>query len=512
MYFTSNKIKINYLSWYDLCFVFLCLNKNGMKALIYLVLVSGVIVLSSCKNDSKNSFENDVLTLLSQQDDLALFGKVNYAEILGKAEYQSIPKFGVVISSVIAEFERQMEMSTPIYFSISGPFDYSGQPTSTNVYLEVKNADSLVSFLMTKGYDFDEKDGFSYTKIDDVSIGVHGNMAILVLASNNRAEISQLFKSKFESVGRGEVNSNYGNILASEGDILIGYDLEKAYQTSETSLEDLDENTKSEVLEMVKDSYGQLAVHFEKGELRITNMNFFSDKLKESYFFKKDEHKSVLKSLGQGEARIGLSINLDIEKVQQFLDKYAPNLIKQVGEEVGGPFQMAMVMSGANGLSSLITGQLGVVVFGEPSEYGSIEPSFNAYLGLGKQGFSLAEMAKSFVEQGGMKLTIDKQGVSCYSSSKYAPNGGKLKLPEDCNAFGENSISGFMNFKDLDLASFQLEGGTKLIELVESVNFDWNVEGGEIKVKLKNKNQNILKQVVDFELKEFESQLQNLPF
>ena len=30
-----------------------------MKALIYLVLVSGILVLSSCKNDSKKSFEND---------------------------------------------------------------------------------------------------------------------------------------------------------------------------------------------------------------------------------------------------------------------------------------------------------------------------------------------------------------------------------------------------------------------------------------------------------------------
>lgn len=483
-----------------------------MKALIYLVLVSGILVLSSCKNDSKKSFENDVLTLLSQQEDLALFGKVNYAEILGKAEYQSIPKFGVVISSVIAEFERQVEMKTPIYFSITGPFDYSGQPNSTNVYLEVKNADSLVSFLMTKGYDFDKKENISFTKIDDVLIGVKGNMAILILTPKNEVGISQLFKSKFESIGKGEINSKYAEILASKGDVLIGYDLEKAYHTSETSLEDLDENLKSEVLEMVKDSYGQIAVHFEKGELRITNLNYFSDKLKEHYFFKKDANKSVLRSLGQGEARIGLSMNLDMEKAQKFIDKYAPNLMKQIGQEVGGPFQMAMMMSGANGLPSLLTGQLGVVVFGEATEYGSIEPSFNAYLGLGKQGFSLAEMAKGFVEQGDMKLLIDQKGVSCYSSSKYAPNGGKLILPQGCNAFGENSISGFMNFKDLDLTSFHLEGGAKLIELVESINFDWNIEGGEIKLKLKNKNQNVLKQVIDFELKEFENQLQNLPF
>ncbi len=483
-----------------------------MKTLIYLVLVSGIFVLFSCKSDSKKSFENDVLSLLSQQEDLALFGKVNYAEILGKAEYQSIPKFGVVISSVIAEFERQVEMKTPIYFSMDGPFDYSGQPASTNVYLEVKNADSLVSFLMTKGYDFDQKAKISYTKIDDVLIGVYGNMAILILDPKNEIEISQLFKTKFENVGKGKVNSKYAEILASKGDILIGYDLEKAYHTSETSLEDLDENLRVEVLEMVKDSYGQISVHFDNGELRINNLNYFSDKLKEHYFFKKDVNKTVLKSLGQGEARMGLSVNLDMEKTQKFIDKYAPNLIKQLGQEIGGPFQMAMMMSGANGLSSLLTGQLGVVVFGEVTEYGSIEPSFNAYLGLGKQGFSLAEMAKGFVEQGDMKLIIDKKGVSCYSSSKYVSNGDQLILPQGCNSFGENSISGFVNFKDLDLTSFQLEGGAKLIELVESINFDWNIEGGEIKVKLKNKNQNVLKQVIDFELKEFESQLQNLPF
>jgi hypothetical protein len=482
-----------------------------MKTYFYLSAFFILLVLTNCTNSERASFDNKVLSMMSQEENISVFGKINYNEILNKSEYKSIPNFGSIISSVVTEFSAQVNIDEPIYFSLIGPFSQEGKPNQSLAYISVKNADSLVGFLTEKGYDFNKKDEFYFSQIDDFVIGIKNDLAILI----NQTVFDnpeKLIESKFSFLDNTEINESYQKILETKDDIVIGYDVEKSFLSSNTSLSKLDQKLQDEVKEMVKDSYGQISIRFDAGKLVVKNKNYYSEALKQHFFFKEDASKSVLKELGQGEARMGLSVNMDVDKLQKFINKYAPDLMNQLAESIGGPFQMAMVMSGDSGLKGLISGKIGVLVFGEPNEYGSIEPSFNAYLGLGKQGVSLAQMGKSLIENGEMKVVINDKGLACYSSPKYTSNGGNLKLPLGCENFGKEAVSGFANFKDLDLNSFQLEGGAKLLQLVESVHFSMNVEGGEMVVLLKEKKINVLKQVVDFELKEFESQLSNLAF
>ena len=69
-----------------------------------------------------------------------------------------------------------------------------------------------------------------------------------------------------------------------------------------------------------------------------------------------------------------------------------------------------------------------------------------------------------------------------------------------------------MNLEGMDLTSFQLSGGLKLVELVESIHFEFDEDGGELILETINKKDNVLKQSVDFMLDEFESQLNTMPF
>jgi len=69
-----------------------------------------------------------------------------------------------------------------------------------------------------------------------------------------------------------------------------------------------------------------------------------------------------------------------------------------------------------------------------------------------------------------------------------------------------------MNLEGMDLTSFNLSGGSKLVELVEFIHFEFDEDGGELIIKTINKEDNVLKQSVEFMLNEFESQLNGMPF
>ena len=62
----------------------------------------------------------------------------------------------------------------------------------------------------------------------------------------------------------------------------------------------------------------------------------------------------------------------------------------------------------------------------------------------------------------------------------------------------------------MDFTEFELEGPEKLIELVKYVNLSMDAKGGELIIKTKNPNQNVLKLCVDKMLKEFEGQIGQL--
>ena len=480
-----------------------------MKRLLFFSSV--LILLFSCGNDKNRTIQDQFSSFLNENDSVVLFGKVDFNQILNKTGYKQIPKFGTLISSVIGEFQNVINTTEPIYFSANGPFQSDGTPETVYGFLSVKNADSLVEVLTQKGYDFDKKGEMYFSQFDDVSLGISNHTAILVSKKDDYdglKYVQDAFERTNEKLSEGKVEQ----ILLTKADILVGYSLKNAYKTSATKIEQLPEELKAEVAEMVDDSYGQLSFHFENGEARIKMKNYFSEKLKEHLFFNEDNQAQIIDKLGQGDARMGISMNIDMKKLQAFMNKYAPGAIDEIGKMIGGPAQMALMMGGDDSLAGLLSGEIGFVMFGEPDENGATEPNFNTYIGLGKKGKSIAQLASSFLEQSEMKTVINDKGIACYSSSDYEPNGGKLNLPIGCQSFGKKALTGFINVEGMDMTSFHFSEGAKILEIVKYISFEFDENGGEVIIKAKKDNVNILKQSVDFMLKEFESQINSMPF
>lgn len=476
--------------------------------------VGFVVILSilfSCGKGNKNhELKDQVSSFLNENPTIASFGKIDITTLLEKADYKQVPKIGLIVSSVLDEFKKTIKLETPIFYAAEGPFNEKGA-TSIYAFIEVINADSLVQQLTQKGYDFDEKGDLNLTQFDNFSLGIQNNLAIL-LYRPEAYEAEDFLVKAFERTAGDLASDKVNKLLAAKGDMTFGVNMESILSTSNTELEKLGKGKKEELQKMVKNSYSQLSVDFRKGEAVITAHHFFSEELKKKLFFNSDPDAKIISKLGKGEPRAGLSVNLDMGKIQQFINDYSPNALNKLGQEVGGPIQMALMMGGEDALSNLFTGSLGFVLLGEPGMNGSMIPDFNFHMGLGKKGQSMAEMAKSFLANGTMKTEINSQGISCYSSSIYQPETGqKINLPVWCESFGKKSVSGFINFEGVDIHSFELEGAAKAIEIIQYITFELDAEQGKMYIKAKNNNVNILKQVVNFFMKDLENQLSNLP-
>ena len=148
------------------------------------------------------------------------------------------------------------------------------------------------------------------------------------------------------------------------------------YTTSNTDLEDLDDDVKKELDEALTDTYIQTIVKFEDGAAILETKNYFSEKLKGQMFFDSDESAPIVAKLGKGKARFGLSMNLDMKKMQSFIDSYSPETMQDLSSLMGGPAQMALMAAGDDGLAGLFNGKFGVVMLGDPNLNGALVPGF----------------------------------------------------------------------------------------------------------------------------------------
>ena len=480
-----------------------------MKVISSLFVIS--IFLFSCSEKVENfDLKKSVTSFLSNNQSIAVFGKLDLKSLLTKADYEKIPKFGFILSSVMNEFNSTLKLESSIYYAAEGPFSQKGIPSSLYAFFEVSNSDSLVKQLIKKGYDFDQKGKIQIAEFGKLSLGIKNGLAILVYKEADYDASIVLTKS-FEESSRNYNGSDFYKMLSAKGDFLLTLSLEALYKTSSTELSKLDSDKKAEIAKMVSKSYLQTSFKFEDGQAILETKNYFSKALKENLFFKTDASASVLKKLGHGSPKVGFTMNLDMVKIQQFLNDYAPDALTKLGNDVGGTFQMILMMGGDNSLSGLFSGELGFVLLGEVANEGSMTPDFNVYLGLGAKGKPLAEMARPFLSHGSIVANIDSQSISVFTSSVYSPDKSKsLILPFDYDKFGKKSISCFVYLDGMDMSTFELEGGYKVLNIVKSVTFDLDENGSELMIKSKDSQGNILNQAIKFFLKEYETEISSL--
>lgn len=476
-----------------------------MKKLFFFSVI--VTLLFSCGSKNRE-LKGYMSSFLNENKKISVFGRADLKTILDKAAYKEIPVFGVTIEENLKQVEKCFNVETPAYFAVEIP---KMDPKATEIeqpsfyaFFSIKNADSTAALAMKMGQDVDKDGDLHYFQSHDVNVGFKGNLGVLYVKSEVK-DAKKALNEIFEKTEDDEAEGVLDEILSAKGDILLGTSYSALYNPENPLLEKLSKEKKNELEEMVKDSYSQSTFHFNNGEIVIESKNYFSDALKERMFLKEDSDAKILSKLGGGKPKLGFAMNLDMKKLQAFMEEFSPGIVKSMGDNLGGPAQMALLMGGDGGFASLFSGEIGLVMVGEPNKDKSMLPEFNFYVGFGPKGKTIGDMAASFLSSGTMKLDVSKDGMKGSTNPIYAE--GKLEIPKGFENFGKSGITAFANFEDVDINSFELGEEWNALKMIKYITLEANNETGKMVIKLKNNNENVLKQTVQFVLKELQGKI-----
>lgn len=458
------------------------------------------LFLFSCSDKAGRPVKEAVSAFIKEHDNIVSFGTVDIQSILDKAEYKSIPKVGALIEE---RLRNVLNTKSPVYFAMEGPFDRNGNPAATFAFVDVANKDSLVELLGSSGLYMEESGDMKYNLNSDVSIGVRGNLAILVVKKeeyDGKALLAAAFGETQGNVSGGRTDK----LLAKKNDINVNLVLEKLYGTSNTDLAKLDEVKQNEIREMAKDSYFHANINFEKGKMTLNTENMFSAALQKRMFFKDDNQGSVKGKLGKGKACLGVASNFDIAKVESYIDDFAPQIKDKIFDS-RTEISLAAMLLGDHPLAKVFNGVAGLVVVGDPRMTGFV-PEVNLNIGLGPEGKPFANVAASALL--GKRFNYVVTDTDLLASSPNAGAGqSTLIIPECGKDFGKEGLTAFADFADMDLQSFGLPMQYKYIGIIKNITFRMNNDRGELVVSALDPEKNILKQIVDLYIKDIEKQV-----
>ena len=474
-----------------------------MKHILFTL--SALFLLAACSSNENRAINEDVAAFVETNEKIALFGSINVKEILNKADYKNIDKAGELIDKEMKTIQAILNFDTPVYFAMEGTVDASGNPGLIYAFAEVKDKEKLTINLQQRGFSMDKGKEFNYHESGDVAFAVTDKRAIFVTKRNisgGKKLIEQALKDLKEDAPENKVSE----ILSQKGDIIFGADLGASFIGSMSQLK-MEEDKETELKEMLTDCYSQSVISFEKGKVEMKTENFLSEELKKWMFFGNNSSK-ILADLGSGKPRAGMIMDLNMKKVQEFINKFAPNALGELSKIGGGQAQMALAFAGEEGLAGLWTGRMGVAVMGEVEEGGAFKPEFNFHIGLGKGALSFVKGLMTSMKGNMAKLDLKGTNLIGSTSALYARK-GKLVLPKGCENFGKKPYSGFVNFNGLDMSGFDLEEGQAFAEMLDYAYFEMDMNGGSFILKSKNAQQNILKSMVDQVMKNMEINTSN---
>jgi hypothetical protein len=472
----------------------------------FLYCLSVLFLLVGCSGSNQKPIEDSFSAFVQSNSKIVAFGSVNVKEILTKADYSKIPKFGGLIANQLTSFSGSINLDKPIYFAAEGPFDIEGMPAALFVFAESKNQDSVTKKMKSLGYEMieDKENKFSFYQDKQMSISVKESLMIGVFKPSTK-DFKSLLASTFKMSENETKEDRVRQMVQSKEDIVAGLNLESLYSTSNTDLEKLPKEKKELVKSMMKSSYILNTISFNAGEMVFKTQNFFSEELKKRIPLKQEAATNVLKNLGTGEPRLGLLFNLDFTKLNGLLkDLMLEEDVKAMTRDLTAEEIPINELFG-----QVLNGQLGAVVYEETMDEGGLTPQTNVYLGLGNQGKKgfdrLSIPGLSLIER-----DLFDSHVLFYSSKDLKPNEEPIKVTQGCENFGSKPISGFVHLNGIPVEDFDAEGAYKFIEKIDYIYFEYGVDGGMLKLQAIDQKTNILKQSVDQALAQLSEILINM--
>jgi hypothetical protein len=462
-----------------------------MKKLIYFLSI--FLLLVGCGGSKNKTVEESFTSFVQSNSKVVGFGSVKVKEILTKADYTKIPKFGALIANQLTAFSGSINIDKPLYFAAEGPFDKDGIPATLYVFAESKNQDSVSKKMKSLGYEMiaDEENKFSYYQDKEMSISVKESLIIGVFKPATK-DFKSILATSYKLAENEVKEDKVKEMIQSKEDIVAGINLESLYATSNTDLEKLPKEKKDLLKGMMKSSYILNTVNFNPGEMVIKTQNYFSEELKKRIPLKQEIATNAIQNLGTGEPRLGLLFNLDFVKLNSLLKEL------MLEEEVKGMTREFSneELSFGELFGDILNGQLGAVVYEESMAEGGLTPQTNVFVGLGKQGkdgFDKLQIPGLDLIQ---RDIFDSHAIF-YTSEAFKPTDEPIKVAQGCENFGTKPISGFIHLNGIPVEDFDAEGAYKFIEKIDYVYFEYGVDGGVLKLQAIDQKTNILKQSVD---------------
>jgi hypothetical protein len=466
-----------------------------MRLGVYLLFAFTGIIIASCSSDADAEIKSKVSAFIANNDKVVAFGNAELKNMIEKTGYSENDKLNSLIGTELATVGGVLDISSAVYFAAEGPFDDEGSPETIHLFMKVKNVDSLRIELESRSYDINKAGKVEYVDEGDFVLGFDNNLAIATVTGKD-FDAKKLVSKNFKLTNGDSAGETVDEILDTEGDLVFGMHLANLYETSDTDLEKLDKKTRKELTDMMKDSYVKTTFKFEDGAAIIETKNYFSDALMDQMFMNADPNAPILKKLGKGTPRLGVSVNMDVKKMQAFMDKFSPDATDELMGSLGGFGPVVSMAAGSQGLAGILKGQFGALVFTEEDEFG-MEPHFNIFVGLTSKGKSIGEMGKDNLSFFIKNIDVDNEGISAYTDEKFAPSAsGKLNLPKGCEDFGKGGISFFVNLDGIDVEEFAMDfdDEARFLEVVKYISFNYDNSGGRLVIKAKDGKENILKQ------------------
>jgi hypothetical protein len=347
-------------------------------------------------------------------------------------------------------------------------------------------------------YDIEEADDFSYTEDDELCIGIKDRLVIAIFSSHGepgRKEMKKAFEMTEGKLSGGKVDE----ILKSTGDVVFGASLESLYASSNTDLENLSKTKQNEIEQMVKDSYLQTNFNFEKGKGTIVTKNLFSNTLKDRMFFNADPKGAIINKVNKGSGKpiMGMSVNLDTKKMEDFINAYSPKtfdlLFAQAGFEknpLGGVSFLSLITNGqAAGLftADIKNFTMNANFFINSSQLGS--QLGQGYIGNIMDGISFEQ------DEEGLKGNFSF-GSGTSDLSKI------IEIPNECKSLGKNGVDFFLYLKDIDVEQLEMFDESKFFTSIEYITFKADNSSSTLVVKTSDTDKNILETALDTAIKE----------
>ncbi len=477
-----------------------------MKYTLISLLAIALFFVSCNSTSTDRELKSYMSSYLHDNPNVIAFGNAKLKTILTKTDYKSFDKFGDVIQSQLDELEGALDLDSPVYYTANGPFDDNGSPQSITLLMHIMDQEKLDKKLLEMGYDLSEGDGFKYAEDGDMMLGVRGNLAMIVVQGGDVDAKTELAKH-FKLADQDESDEKIAEILGDDGDIVLGMSVSNFYNSSPEKKK-LPEAKQKELQKLVENSYTRTSFRFEDGAAIIESKNMFNDELSKKMFMNRQSNAEILKELGTGKPRVGFAMNLDLKKMESLLNEFSPEMM----EEIGGPqLGMAKMMAGATNLDELLTGKAGFLIFGEPDEFGGMEPQFSAFVGIRPKAENMAKTGTDFLASGDNSIAVDKNGIS-FSTQKE--KGTKLTLPKGAEDFGKAGISFFIDLDGLnpdDVVEMTNASDLEaILKVSRFISFEYGNEGGQLKIIAKEGKENILKQLIEVHVDDLMEQMSNI--